>query len=107
MIPFLDVARLTRYEFYNKLKYKSDGEWGLEQQVGYPFSLMKKRIGGQTDFNSSSDEGTMEVYGQTMNYNQPELWSKTAYRFNDSQRVVLFASGNFSNPGFMVWAGEL
>lgn len=89
---FLDVPLLTRYEFYDKLKYKNDKDFGWSAKRGFRF-INEKRIGGQTSFNPQSDEGTMNAYGQTVSYNQPELWSKTAYRFNDRHRLVLFASG--------------
>lgn len=91
---FLDLPLLTRYEAYNKFKYKSDKDWGWSSKLGFRF-INEKRIGGQTSFKPASDEGTMNVYGQTMNYNQPEFSSKTAYRFNDRHRIVLFASGFF------------
>lgn len=93
---FLDVPLTTRYEVYNKFKYKNDKDWGWSSKLGFRF-INEKRIGGQTGFKPSTDEGTMNVYGQTMSYNQPDFWSKTAYRFNDRHRVVLLVSGGFQH----------
>jgi outer membrane receptor for ferrienterochelin and colicin len=87
----LDLPLLTRYMVFNKWKYGNEKDWGWNSRVGLRF-LNEQRIGGQTFFDTQSDEGSPDVYGQTVTINQPEFWTKTGYRFNDNHNVVLFAS---------------
>ena len=88
---FLDLPLLTRYMISSKWKYGSENEMGWNSRIGVRI-FNEQRIGGQTFFNSETDKGSANVYGQTVNINQPEIWTKTGYRFNDEYRVVLFAS---------------
>ncbi|TDE29290.1 TonB-dependent receptor [Flavobacterium ranwuense] len=88
---FLDLPLLTRYMISNKWKYGNDKDWGWSSRVGLRF-LNEKRIGGQTFYNPDIDQGSTSIYGQTVNINQPEIWAKTAYRFNDNHRITLFVS---------------
>jgi hypothetical protein len=37
------------------------------------------------------------VYGQTVTINQPEIWTKTGYRFNDKHNLFLYASAFHHN----------
>lgn len=93
---FLDLPLVTRYEVYDKLKYGNENDFGWSSHIGVRFTN-EKRIGGQTFFNPSTDEGKTSAYGQIVNINQPELYTKTTYRFDDSKRVVLFASAQYQN----------
>lgn len=88
---FLDLPQLTRYMIINKWKYGNDKDWGWSSRIGLRF-LNEQRIGGQTFYNSDSDKGSTNIYGQTVNINQPEVWTKTAYRFNDNHKITFFAS---------------
>jgi outer membrane receptor for ferrienterochelin and colicins len=91
---FLDLPRITRYELFNKLRYGSENDPGLSSQVGFRY-IDEKRFGGQVSFDPGSDKGSGMIYGQSINIRQPEIWSKTAYRFDDSKRLVLFASAYY------------
>ncbi|MDW7693977.1 TonB-dependent receptor [Flammeovirgaceae bacterium SG7u.111] len=93
---FLDLPLLTRYMVFNKLSYGNEGEWGWNSTIGVRF-LNENRIGGQTFFNPETDEGTTNAYGQTVRINQPEVWTKTGYRFNDEQSITVYASGYFQD----------
>jgi hypothetical protein len=73
-------------------KKGDEKNWGWNTQIGVGY-LSEKRIGGQTNFNYSSDKGTSNAYGQAVNIQQPEVWFKTTYRMNDVHRFVLLASG--------------
>ena len=88
---FLDLPLLTRYLVSNRLKYGNERDWGWNSQIGVRY-FNDQRIGGQTNYNSISDKGSSNVYGQTVQINQPELWTKTGYRINDRHNLVLFAS---------------
>lgn len=93
---FLDLPLLTRYEIYNKIKYGNESDFGWSSHIGLRYTH-EKRIGGQTFYNPSTDKGKTNAYGQTVNINQPEFYTKTAYRFDDSKRLVLFASAQYQN----------
>jgi outer membrane receptor for ferrienterochelin and colicin len=88
---FLDLPLLTRYMLSNKWKYGNEKDWGWNSQIGLRF-FNEQRIGGQTFFNPEIDKGSTTVYGQSVNINQPEIWTKTGYRINDKHNIVLFAS---------------
>lgn len=88
---FLDLPQLTRYMVSNKWKYGNDKDWGWSSRIGIRI-VNEQRIGGQTFYNSEKDKGSTTIYGQTVNINQPEIWTKTGYRFNDKHKITLFAS---------------
>ncbi len=88
---FLDLPQLTRYLIANKWKYGNEREWGWSSRVGLRF-LKEQRIGGQTGFDPVRDKGSSTVYGQSVNIDQPEFWTKTNYRLNDQHNFVLFLS---------------
>ncbi len=88
---FLDLPLLTRYMIFNKWKYGNDQDWGWSSRIGLRF-VNEQRIGGQTLFDGEKDQPSTEAYGQTVNINQPEIWTKTGYRFNDEQSITFFAS---------------
>ncbi|MBD77614.1 MAG: TonB-dependent receptor [Crocinitomicaceae bacterium] len=88
---FLDLPLITRYSVFNKLKYGNSNDWGWNSSIAIRY-VNEERTGGQTHFNPETDKGSSEVYGQTVNFDQPEIWTKTGYRFNDKSNVVLFAS---------------
>jgi outer membrane receptor for ferrienterochelin and colicins len=88
---FLDLPLLTRYMISNRWKYGNEKEWGWNSQIGVRF-FNEQRIGGQTFFNPEIDKGSTTVYGQSVQINQPEIWTKTGYRVNDKHNIVLFAS---------------
>lgn len=93
---FLDLPKLTRYMISNKLKYGNENDWGWYSRIGLRY-LNEQRIGGQTFFNADTDKGSNEVYGQTVNINQPEIWTKTGFRLNDNNNFVLFASSFYQD----------
>lgn len=88
---FLDLPQLTRYSFYNKWKYGNQNEWGWNSRIGLRY-VNEKRIGGQENFNPNFDKGSATVYGQTVNFSQPEIYTKTGYKMNDKHNFVLFTS---------------
>ena len=88
---FLDLPLLTRYMVFNKWKYGNENKKGLYTNIGLRF-LTEQRIGGQTNFDPESQKGSTAVYGQTVNFNQYELYAKTGYRFNSVSNLVLAVS---------------
>jgi outer membrane receptor for ferrienterochelin and colicin len=88
---FLDLPLLTRYMLFNKLTYGKEKDWGWSSSISMRY-LNEQRVGGQTTFNSATDAGSASRYGQKVNISQPEISTKTSYRFNDIHRVTLLAS---------------
>jgi outer membrane receptor for ferrienterochelin and colicins len=89
---FLDLPLLTRYMVMNKWKIGREKDWGWSSEIALRF-LNEKRIGGQTFFEPGKHSGSSSVYGNMVSVNQPEMWAKTSYRFNDLHRVTLYTSG--------------
>ena len=88
---FLDLPLLTRYSFYNKWSYGNPNEWGWHSRIGLRF-VDEERIGGQKDFRPSTNPGTMNSYGQTVQFTQPEVYTKTGFRMDDRHHFVFIAS---------------
>ena len=91
---FLDLPLVTRYEVYNKLKYGNESDFGWTTHIGIRYTH-ENRIGGQTTFNPATGKGKTDAYGQTVDIDQPELTTKTAYRFDESKRLVLTNSAQY------------
>jgi outer membrane receptor for ferrienterochelin and colicins len=89
---FLDLPLLTRYIIYNKLNYGKESDWGWSSKIGLKY-LTEERIGGQYTYNAKTDQGNTSIYGQSVNFIQPEIYAKTGYRINDKHNIVLFANG--------------
>lgn len=88
---FLDLPLLTRYSAYNKWRYRKENENGLSAFIGTRY-VHEKRIGGQENFNPKTDEGTTNAYGQIVQFRQPEIFSKTGWRFDANKKISLLAS---------------
>ena len=88
---FLDLPQLTRYSVYTKWKYGNENEWGWSSTIGFRY-INEQRIGGQESFDPNNDKGSSSIYGQTVNFSQPELYTKTGYRMNSKHNFVLIAS---------------
>lgn len=89
---FLDLPLLTRYMVINKWKVGKEKDWGWSSEIALRF-LNENRTGGQTFFKPAEHKGSSTIYGNTVSLNQPEIWAKTGYRFNDIHRVTLYTSG--------------
>ncbi len=89
---FLDLPLLTRYMVMNKWKIGKEKDWGWSSEIALRF-LNEKRTGGQTFYKPVEHKGSSTIYGNTVSLNQPEMWSKINYRFNDIHRATLYVSG--------------
>lgn len=88
---FLDLPLLTRYSLYNKWRYRKENENGLSAFVGVRY-VDEQRIGGQASFDASTGEGATDAYGQTVRFRQPEVFTKTGWRFDANRKISLLAS---------------
>ena len=93
---FLDLPLLTRYMLFNKWKKGKENEWGWSSEFTVRY-LNEKRIGGQTFFEPGQHKGSSTVYGNTVSIQQPDMWMKTGYRFDDVKRIVLYTSAFHQN----------
>ncbi len=88
---FMDLPLLTRYLISNKWQYGKEADWGWSSTVGLRY-MHEERVGGQLSYRPARDAGGDEVYGQQVRIAQPEVYTKTAYRFNSRSRLALLAS---------------
>lgn len=90
---FLDNPLTTRYVAYNKWKYED-----LKSKTDFSAAARywnEERIGGQYDFNPESDDGSNLIYGQPVNINSFEAYSRLSKSFGDKQSMKLYASGSY------------
>lgn len=99
---FLDLPLLTRYMAYNKWSYNSPDKKGLSLQIGLRM-VYENRVGGQNNYNPQYDQGSNKVYGQLVDYKQPEATFKASYRTTASKAIVLQASAFKQNQD--TWMG--
>ncbi len=78
---FLDLPLLHRYSAFNRWNYGKENEAGWFHQFSLRFTS-EERTGGQRDFDPDKDKGSNRIYGQTLNYFQPEFIAKSGYRFS-------------------------
>ena len=92
---FLDIAKVTKYSLYNKWIYGNTNK-GLYTQTIIRF-LDEFRVGGQIDFDAKRDKASDLIYGQVIDFYQPELINKTSYRIDSLHAIVLSSSISYHN----------
>ena len=84
---FIDMPQTTKYSLYNKWIY------GNTNQGYYTITTLRflneKRIGGQIDFDGEHNKGNNLIYGQVIEFYQPELHHKSSYRFNPNHAIAI------------------
>jgi len=93
---FTDVTRTNRLLLYNKLQYGQDKTKGLQATIGFKINK-EKRVGGQLGFNDKTNAGSSSIYGQVVDYVQPEMYIKTKWLLNPKERIEVMASGIYHN----------
>ena len=88
---FLDLPLITRYVVNDKWRFRKENENGLSAMIGARY-VNEDRIGGQKNFNPDTDKGTTNAYGQPVHFYQPEVYTKTGYRFDANRKISLLAS---------------
>lgn len=101
---FLDLPLLTRYMVFNKWSYGNEKRWGWYSKLGANF-MTEERIGGQKLFDVSTEKGSTNTYGQVVKINQAQIWTKTGYVFDDSQKIAINVGG--SNHDQKSWFGTV
>lgn len=101
---FLDLPLVTRYSLADRFVFGDQKAIGWSGSAGIRL-LMVDRTGGQKGYQPDEHAGSDVVYGQWVRYSQPELLTRTAYRWADNQRILLLASGLIHNQ--RSWYGLL
>ncbi|MBI2967400.1 MAG: carboxypeptidase-like regulatory domain-containing protein [Bacteroidetes bacterium] len=99
---FLDLPLLSRYLLFNKFKYRDEDSTGFSSRTGLRY-LYEKRSGGEVNYFMDRDTGSADIYGQSAEYWQPEIFTKTGYRFNTDKGIYLLASVYSHNQ--VAWFG--
>jgi len=92
---FLDLPLINRSNIFNKFSYKNEKENGFSSALTFRFTD-EERIGGQVFFDKKN-LGSRDIYGQSIDYNQPEILSKSNYRFDEKNILSLAASAQWHN----------
>lgn len=88
---FLDIPLIRRFSIFNRWSIGNEKEVGWHSRIGIR-AFHERRLGGQIEFDPKKDLGGTRWYGQLANLTQPELWTKSGYRFHADQQIVLMAS---------------
>jgi outer membrane receptor for ferrienterochelin and colicin len=88
---FMDLPLLRRYLVGQQWSYGSKQANGWHSQLGIRW-LWENRVGGQLAYQPDRDLGSRQIYGQSVQIQQPEWWTKTGYRFNKNHQLVLLAA---------------
>ena len=91
---FIDVVKTNRKSIYNKLSFNDPDADKFHFSFGTRY-WNEKRVGGQIDFNENLHLGGNNVYGQTINMDQIDLYLKSKYQINDNLNLVFLNSGFF------------
>lgn len=88
---FLDLPLIKRYVVHDKWRFRKENENGFSTMLGARF-VNEDRVGGQKQFDPETDKGTTSAYGQTVHFYQPEVYTKTGFRFDANRKITLLAS---------------
>ena len=91
---FLDLPLLTRYAGFTKWTRGKSSDWGWSSTHTLRY-VDERRVGGQVDFDPDTDRDFARSYGQTVDYQQLEATSRSAYRPDDTHNFILFAAGQY------------
>jgi len=84
---FQDVAKINRFSAYNKWIYNNPENQNFRTQFGARY-WTENRVGGQVDFDPKTDRGSGSIYGQEININQVDLYSKMNIKLADLTSII-------------------
>ena len=93
---FLDAPLTTRYMFFNKWKYGNTDDDFTNVTVGLKY-LDEKRIGGQKNFDYNKNLGSNTIYGQTVNIQNGDAYTRISQEIGADLHLKLYAAGSFFN----------
>ncbi len=80
---FTDLPLLTRSMLYQSFQYSGDI---IKLETGYR-GLKEMRIGGQLGFNPSENKGSNQIYGQSVDILQGEIFNKAQIKLGNGQTL--------------------
>lgn len=89
---FLDLPKLTRYMVFNKWQYGNEQTPGFHTQFGWR-AVRESRVGGQLAYDATNDRGSHTIYGQSVQFDQGEFFSKSGFRFSRQHLIALSVAG--------------
>ncbi len=92
---FRDVVQTQRMSFFNKWVYNDNDDSKFKAQIGTRF-WDEERVGGQLDF-EKENRGSNEVYGQTVDLTQIDVYSKMNLELTDDLSLTQLNSAFTQN----------
>lgn len=93
---FLDLPQLTRYMFFNKWVLGDQHQVGWNSKISLRYTK-EQRIGGQMNFDADKDKGSSTIYGQTVNFSQPEITARLGYRPDKTNYFEILTSSYYQD----------
>jgi outer membrane receptor for ferrienterochelin and colicins len=95
---FTDLPMLKRSMIYHSFQYSSEK---IKMETGYR-GLIENRLGGQLGFNPSVDKGSNQIYGQSVDIQQGEVFNKTQFAIKKGHKLQLqtFYQGHLQESYF-------
>ena len=92
---FLDMPLTTKYSFYNRWTY-SQNDSKIYSTTTFRY-LNEQHVGGQENFAPMKHKGGSDVYGQVIDFYQPEIYNKSSYKINSNNNILLEAAFSYHN----------
>ena len=89
---FQDVAKVRRFSVFNKWVYNNPDNQKLRSQIGLRF-WSENRVGGQIQYDQELHEASDQIYGQAININQADFYTKLNYKLADLTSIIWVNSG--------------
>lgn len=89
---FQDVAKVKRFSAFNKWVYNNPDNQKLTSQIGLRY-WSENRVGGQTEYDQDIHEASGEIYGQAINIDQADFYTKMNYKLADLTSLIWVNSG--------------
>jgi outer membrane receptor for ferrienterochelin and colicins len=93
---FLDNPLTTRYMIYNKWKMGNDEKDKTTINIAARY-WYEEKVGGQKNFNIDYNLGSNQIYGQTVNINNGDVYSRISHKLNKDHVWKTFLSGGVYN----------
>jgi outer membrane receptor for ferrienterochelin and colicins len=88
---FRDVVKVKRYSIFNRWTYDNADKPGIRSNIGFRY-LNENREGGLTNYDSKIMKGSNVIYGQNVNINHGEAYTRTNFTLNDKSSIILLSS---------------
>lgn len=93
---FLDAPLVRRYMIYNKWKYGKVEDDKTLATFGLKY-INERRVGGQSSFHIEHDLGSPKVYGQTVEFDDGDVYSRISRKLGEKTQMKIYLNGSFFN----------